>query len=148
VPDFGICSPQPDSFHSQFGGIACRFALHQPRLTYISTRWADGGCSASQPGLNAGVEGDGLNGSLENTPADFAIAPIWNPSIMLSNGTKVEGDKSEPRHLCPGAPVTFTEYNFVGRTQYDFTIPDFRFPSYQPDMGSPTGSMSFGIATH
>jgi hypothetical protein len=148
VPDFGICSPQPDSFHRQFGGIACRFALHQPRLTYISTRWADGACSASQPGLNTGVEGDALSGSLENTPADFAIAPIWNPSIMLSNGTKVEGDKSEPRHLCPGTPVTFTQYNFVGRTQSDFTIPDFRLPSYQPDMGSGMGSMSFGIATH
>ncbi len=148
VPDFGICSPQPDFFHTQFGGIACRFALHQPRLTYISAHWADGPCSASQPGLNTSIQGDAWSGSLENSPADFAIAPIWTPSIVLSNATKGEGNKSEPRHLCPGTPVTFTQYNFVGRTQYDFTIPDFRFPSYQPDMGSFTGGMSFAITTH
>jgi len=148
VPDFGICSPQPDSFHSQFGGIACRFALHQPRLTYISAPWADGPCSASQPGLNSGIQANAWSGSLENAPADSAIAPIWSSPIVLSNGTEGEGDKSEPRHLCPGTPVTFTQYNFAGRTQYDFTIPDFRLPSYQPDMGLSTGSWSFGIATH
>jgi hypothetical protein len=147
VPDFGICSPQADFFHSQLAGIACRFALHQPRLTYISAHWADGPCSASQPGLNTGVEGDAWSGSLENSPADFAIAPIWSPAIMLSNGTKGEGSKSEPRYLCPGTPVTFTQYNLLGRTQYDFTIPDFRFPRYQPDTGSSIDSMSFDITT-
>ena len=64
---------------------------------------------------------------------------------MLSNGTKVEGGKSESRHLCPGTPVTFTQYNFVGRTQYDFTIPDFRLPTYPPNTGSIPGSTSIGI---
>ncbi len=147
VPDFGICSPQPDFLHSGFFGIACRFALHHPSLTYISAHWADGPCSASQPGLNTAVRGDAWSGSLENTPADFAIAPIWTPPIVLSNATKGEGEKSEPRHLCPGTPVTFTQYNFVGQTQYDFTIPDFRLPGYQPDMGLPTGSMGFDITT-
>jgi hypothetical protein len=110
--------------------------------------WADGPCSASQPGLSTGVQGDAWSGSLENSPADFAIAPIWTPAIVLSNATKGEGNKSEPRYLCPGTPVTFTQYNFVGRTQYDFTIPDFRFPGYQPDMGHPIGSMGFDITTH
>jgi hypothetical protein len=147
VPDFGICSPQTDLFHRQFFGIACRFALHQPRLTYISARWPDSPCSALQPDPNTGVPGDAWIGSLETSPADFAIAPIWSPPIGLSNGIKVEGAKSEPRHLCPGTPVTFTQYNLVGRTQYDFTIPDFRFPSYQPDRGSFNGALGFDITT-
>jgi hypothetical protein len=145
VPDFGICSPQADVFHSRFFGIACRFALHQPKLTYISARWMDSPCSASQPGLDAGVQGDAWIGSLESSPADFAIAPVWSPSINLSNATKMEGNKPESRYLCPGTPVTFTEYNLVGRTQYDFTIPDFRFPSYQPNMGLSTGAIGFDI---
>jgi len=145
VPDFGNCSPQADFFHSQFFGIACRFALHQPRLTYISAHWADSPCSASQPDLNTGVQGDAWIGSLENGPAEFGIAPIRSQSIVLSNGTKVEGSKSESRHLCPGTPVTFTQYNFVGRTQYDFTIPDFRLPTYPPNTGSIPGSTSIGI---
>ena len=145
VPDFGNCSPQVDFFHSQFFGIACRFALHQPRLTYISALWADGPCSASQPHPNTGVQGDAWIGSLENSPAEFGIAPIQSPAIVLSNGAKMEGSKSEPRHLCPGTPVTFTQYNLVGRTQYDFTIPDFRFPTYQPNMGSIAGSTGIDI---
>jgi hypothetical protein len=145
VPDFGICSPQADVFHRQIFGIACRFALHQPRLTYISARWPDSPCSTPQPDPNTGVQGDAWIGSLETSPADFAIAPIWSPSIVLSNGTKVEGGKSESRHLCPGTPVTFTQYNLVGRTQYDFTIPDFRFPSYQADGGSFNGARGFDI---
>jgi hypothetical protein len=147
VPDFGICSPQTDLFHRQFFGIACRFALHQPRLTYISARWPDSPCSASQPDPNTGVPGDAWIGSLETSPADFAIAPIWSPPIGLSNDIKVEGAKSESRHLCPGTPVTFTQYNLVRRTQYDFTIPDFRFPSYQPDRGSFNGALGFDITT-
>ena len=138
VPDFGICSPQADVFRSRFLGVACRFALHPPKLTYITARWMDDPCSAPQPGLETGVQGDAWIGSLERSPADFAIVPIWSPSIALSNGAKMEG-KPESRYLCPGTPVTFTEYNQVGRTQYDFTIQDFRFPSYQPVGG-------FGIA--
>ncbi len=147
VPDFGICSPQADLFHHQFFGIACRFALHQPNLTYISARWPDSPCSASQQDPNTGVQGDAWIGSLETGPADFAIVPIWSPSIGLSNGIKVEGDKSESRHLCPGTPVTFTQYNLVGRMQYDFNIPDFRFPSYQPDTGLFNGATGFTFTT-
>jgi hypothetical protein len=33
----------------------------------------------------------------------------------------------------------------VGRTQYDFTIPDFRFPSYQPNTGLSSGAISFDV---
>jgi hypothetical protein len=145
VPDFGICSPQADVFHSRFFGIACRFALHQPKLTYISARWQDSPCSASQPHLDTGVQGDAWMGSLESSPADFAIAPVWSPSINLSNATKMEGNKPESRYLCPGTPVTFTEYNLAGRTQYDFTIPDFRFPSYQPNTGLTNGTMVLNL---
>jgi hypothetical protein len=145
VPDFGICSPQADVFHSRFFGIACRFALHQPNLTYIRARWMDSPCAASQPGPDTGVQGDAWIGSLESSPADFGIAPVRSPSINLSNGTKMEGNQPESRYLCPGTPVTFIQYNLVGRTQYDFTIPDFRFPSYQPVRGSFNGAMSFDI---
>jgi energy-coupling factor transporter ATP-binding protein EcfA2 len=145
VPDFGICSPQAGLFDSRLSGIACRFALHQPRLTFIRARWMDSPCSASQPGLDTGVPGDAWIGSLESSPADFAIAPVWSPQIALSNATKMEGNKPESRYLCPGTPVTFTRYNLAGRTQYDFTIPDFRFPSYEHTPGSFNGAMAFDV---
>jgi hypothetical protein len=100
VSDFGICSPQADFFHSQIGGIACRFALHQPRLTYISARWADGPCSASQPGLNTGVQGDAWSGSLESSPAASPSLPSG-----LKRSCSPTGRKGKAVSLSPGTCV-------------------------------------------
>jgi hypothetical protein len=79
----------------------------------------------------------------ENLSKRFRSTSALND--VLSNATKMEGNKTESRYLCPGTPVTFTEYNLVGRTQYDFTIPDFRFPSYQPNTALSNGTMVFDI---
>jgi hypothetical protein len=144
VPDFGFCSPQVERSHRQYSGVACRFAMHQPWLTYITVHWEEGSCSASQS-PTMGVLGDAWTGSLEHDPAEFGISPVVNPAISLSNSTKGEGSESEPRHLCPGTPVIFTQYDFAGKTEYDFSIPDFRLPSYQPDEGGAVGSTSFDI---
>ena len=146
VPDFGICSPQPDLFHQSIFRN-CLQVCPAPTQAYVYQRALGRTVRAQHRSLilNTGVQGDAWIGSLETSPADFGIAPIWSPSIGLSNGIKVEGAKSEPRHLCPGTPVTFTQYNLVGRTQYDFTIPDFRFPGYQPDTGLFNGALGFDI---
>jgi hypothetical protein len=144
VPDFGICSPDPHLMERQFFGISCKFALRQPQLTHVSVRWHDSPCSAPQPDSDTGVEGDAWNGTLDNSPADFGITSVWSAPLGLSNPTKVEGNKVEPRHLCPGTPVTFTQYNFVRRLQYNFAIPDFRFPNYHPE-GGPVGGVDIGI---
>jgi len=143
VPEFGICSPDP-RLERQFFGIGCKFALRQPRLTYVSVRWQDSPCAAPQPDSNTGAKGDAWIGTLDNSPADFGITSVWSAPIGLSGPTNVEGNKAEPRHLCPGTPVTFTQYNFVRRLQYEFAIPDFRFPNYHPEGGS-VGAVDIGI---
>ncbi len=145
VPEFGICSPDPRWTVRPFFGINCKFALRQPRLTYISVRWLDSPCTAPQPDSNTGTQGDAWLGTLENSPADFGITSVWSTPIGLSNPTNLEGNKPEPRYLCPGMPVTFTQYNFVRRLQYNFAIPDFRFPNYHPEGGSFGGVDSIGI---
>ena len=104
VPDFGICSPDPRLMVRQFFGIGCKFALRQPRLTYISVRWQDSPCTAPQPDPNTGVEGEAWLGTLENSPADFGITSFWSSPIGLSNPTNVQGNKAEPRYLSPGTP--------------------------------------------
>jgi hypothetical protein len=145
VPDFGICSPDPRRFMERpFFGISCKFALRQPRLTYIGVRWQDSPCTAP-PDQNTGVEGEAWVGTLENSPADFGITSVWSAPIRLSNPTNLEGNKPEPRYLCPGVPVTFTQYNFVRRLQYNFAIPDFRFPDYHSEARSFGGVDSIGI---
>jgi hypothetical protein len=145
VPDFGICSPDPRLMERQFFGIGCKFALRQPRLTYIGVHWQDSPCPAPQSDPNTGVEGDAWIGTLDNSPADFGITSVWSAPIGFSNPTNLEGNKAEPRHLCPGTPVTFTQYNFVRRLQYHFAIPDFRFPNYHPEGRSFAGVDSIGI---
>jgi hypothetical protein len=129
VPDLGICSPQPDWPRRQFSGIACRFPMHPPKLTYITSRWTDGPCLASQDS-KTGVPGGAWIGSLKSGPAEFGMSPVLNDPINLSNATKGEESQSERRHLCAGTPVSFTQYNFAGKTQYDFTISNFHLPSY------------------
>jgi hypothetical protein len=145
VPDFGICALDPRLMEGQFFGISCKFALRQPRLTYISARWEESPCAAPQLDSNTGVEGDAWMGTLDNSPADFGITSVWGAPIGLSNATKVEGNKAEPRHLCPGTPLTFTQYNFVRRLQYEFAIPDFHFPNYHAEGRSVGAVDSIGI---
>jgi hypothetical protein len=45
----------------------------------------------------------------------------------LSNGHQ-NANRGDSRYLCPGSPVTFTQYERVGRTQAGITIHDFRLP--------------------
>jgi hypothetical protein len=147
VPDFGICSPQESSSGNRFTGITCRYALHQPRPTFISLRWPYGPCSASAVAPQAGVAGGAWVGNLDNFPVEFGISPISIPQMEISNSIKVEGEgeKTEQRYLCPGTPVTFTQYDFVKRMQYDLTITGFRLPSYQPNGDSLSGATSVSI---
>ena len=148
VPDFGICSPQPDFLHSvnsseSPAGLPCT----NPALLTSARIGQTVRARHRSPARTQAFEGDAWIGSLENSPADFGIAPSGPHRSCSPTRRRGKANKSEPRHLCPGTPVTFTQYNFVGQTQYDFTIPDFRLPGYQPDMGSPTGSMGFDITT-
>jgi hypothetical protein len=130
VPDFGVCSPRTDWRSEEIVGLACRAALRQPDLTYINVVWSDTPCSLSQPGPNPGVQGGGWAGTLSSEPAEFGIASVKNLPFDLSN--KAETDQrilSQQRYLCPGSPVSFTQYHLVRRTQIDLTIPDFHFPA-------------------
>ena len=75
-----------------------------------------------------GVPGDDWVGTLKTTLADFGISPVENPQMGFSNATKGEGEDAEQRYLCPGTPITFTQYSFAQRMQYEMTIPNYRLP--------------------
>jgi hypothetical protein len=144
VPGFGICSPDVLlTSPTQIGGINCRSALRHPRLTYVETRWSENPCSGAATAA-AGIEGSGWTGSLDPNPADFSIPAIWTTPLPLSsNWNYAEGRPAKPRDLCPGAPLTFTEYTVVQRTQSDYTIPNFRLPAYK--VFPATGAASIGL---
>jgi hypothetical protein len=139
VPDFGVCSPQsgwtPDLGH--ITGIACVTALSNPPLTYIRTQWSDLPCAAAPSAPEGGRLGAAWVGALEREPAQLGISPVVEADINLSNGQhNTERGENEPRYLCPGTPVTFTEYARVGRMQTSVDLPSFSLPKY-----SVTGNM-------
>jgi hypothetical protein len=128
VPGFGVCSPVIDlTAPTQIAFVSCRTALRQPRLTYVDTRWSEDPCSASSS--TAGVEGSGWTGTVETAPAELSIPSVRVTPLPLSNNWNYNPDRPiKPRHLCPGTPLTFTEYTVMQRTQSDVTISNFRFP--------------------
>ena len=132
VADFGICSPQLDWGGSQqIIGVACRSALRQPRLTYVEALWSDDTCGSTATEPNNGVQGAGWTGNLDDDPAEFGISSVWTTGLDLSNSLRDTGEKGrpqKPRYLCPGTPLTFTQYDPVRQIQSDSTIRDFHFP--------------------
>ncbi|MGA9720593.1 MAG: hypothetical protein WBQ79_20100 [Acidobacteriaceae bacterium] len=147
VPGFGICSPTVNwmATRTQIDEITCRYALRQPRLTYVDTRWSEDPCSG--PATSAvGIEGSGWTGSLDPDPAEFSIPAVSISSLPLSNNWDDRQRRlTKPRHICPGTPLTFTEYSVAQRTQSDFTIPNFRLPAYKAS-AEPSGSIGLQIS--
>jgi len=134
VPGFGICSTHPDlEIASYDENLDCRVALHQPQLTYLSTVWQDGPCSASQPAPEHAAVADGWTGNLNPDLAEFNIASVWIPYVSFSNRRVHNGmpDSSSQWRLCPGAPLRATQYYLVDRTQMEVTLPDVQLPGTQ-----------------
>jgi hypothetical protein len=129
VPGFGVCAPLT-GFYSPFfqaTGLLCRSVLRDPPLTYINVVWSDAPCNIPHSTTDPGVQGAGWVGSLDRALADTNISPVQQVNFNLTNGYK-SGGRGDPRYLCPGAPVTFTQYERTGRTQAGVTIHDFHLP--------------------
>ncbi|MGD0893836.1 MAG: hypothetical protein ABR923_20125 [Terracidiphilus sp.] len=129
VPGFGVCSPV-DGFRFPLGpagGLSCRSALRDPPLTYVSVIWSDTPCTKPQPVPDQGVLGADWVGSLDRAPADLNISSVQPVHFSITNSFKDQRSE-QPRFLCPGSPVTFTEYERVSRTQTSLTIHDFHLP--------------------
>jgi hypothetical protein len=74
-----------------------------------------------------GVLGADWVGSLDRAPADLNISSVQPVHFSITNSFKDQRSE-QPRFLCPGSPVTFTEYERVSRTQTSLTIHDFHLP--------------------
>jgi hypothetical protein len=135
IPGFGVCSPLAGflSPFTQATGLLCRSALRDPPLTYIGVVWSDTPCDAPHPEPDQGVQGAAWVGSLDRAPADLDISSVQQVHFTLSNS--IYERSNVPRHLCPGSPVTFTEYERVSRTQTSVTIHDFHLPGVKVSDG-------------
>jgi hypothetical protein len=131
VPGFGVCKPVSFLFDlDDYSTIACRSAMSPPQLTYISAQWSDGHCSDPSSEPSARLLGTGWAGEIDPGAAEFGITSVWETDVNLSNAwmSYHEGESARPRSLCPGSPVSFTQFRERARTRMDLVIPKFRLP--------------------
>jgi len=131
VPDFGVCSPMFVSYRWNGGnttdgafGITCISALRQPQLTHITTQWTHASCLASPVPVEPSLVSNAWVGELEREPTEFGISSVVQVPVYLSKSSSVSQDK-KPNYLCPGTPITFTQYNAVLHTQTSIDIQNY-----------------------
>ncbi|HTW47783.1 MAG TPA: hypothetical protein VMD92_07535 [Acidobacteriaceae bacterium] len=134
VPGFGICLPLDPEAPGDFTDLHCRAALRQPMATFVQVQWSDEKCGMSGTGAGTTTPGHGWAGALTSEPASFGINSIEEASFDLSNHAHAMPgrDVVEPRHLCPGLPITFTPYSVEGRSEYDVTFANYQMPELRP----------------
>ena len=121
----GICAQQGDDYTSSF---ACRFPMRQPRLTRFAAMWSHRPCSQPQSQDATPVPASGWVGALGNLPAEFGITSVWTSSLYFPGQGFFIANKADRTYLCPGTPISFTEYNLVDRSQLDLSFPAMRLP--------------------
>jgi hypothetical protein len=124
----GICSHQGDDYTSSF---ACRFPLRQPRLSRFTAMWSHRPCSQPQSPDATFVTASGWVGALGNLPADFGITSVWTSSLYFPGQGFFIANRSDRTFLCPGSPISFTEYTLIDRSQLDLSFPPMQLP-YRP----------------
>jgi hypothetical protein len=129
VPGFGVCAPQTGwtPILGEVTGIRCVAPVRDPPLTLISTRWSSTPCTGAPTAPDAGVLGTGWVGSLDSWPAQINLSPALDMHVNLSN-SQLENGTKDRRPLCPGTPITFTQYSRVGRTQTSVDVQGFYLP--------------------
>lgn len=139
VANFGVCAPST-GWSPEPGKIlyfSCVAPLHQPELTYVTTRWSDGPCTGTAGGPQDGPPGTLWVGSLESWPADLNLAPVTNLRMQLSNPAEQQQAGGAPRFraLCPGTPIVFTQFRKTRQLQTSLDVQGFLLPKITEDNG-------------
>jgi hypothetical protein len=137
IPGGGICSES--NLLSTFP--ECRFAMSNPGLTFVTSRWSDGPCSQT-PSTSSGTLGDVWLGTIDPSPAEFGLDPVKIRPLTFSNQPR---DPRHPTFICPGTSITATPYSTVRRFQTTLTIPNLDLTKYTTDHPERI-AMSYSIA--
>lgn len=129
VEGLGICTPLTGFLErpAEFSGLMCRAPLREPELTLVQTMWFDDSCSKTSDS-NQGIQTAAWVGSVDPEIAEFGIGPVWSTHIDFTNQFNAVNNKVGPRQLCPGTPVTFTQYKLMTRAQAGFSVNGFELP--------------------
>lgn len=149
VPEIGVCKPTRWGWWSnEISGIACRSAMNQPQLTFVSAQWTAGDCNPATDANPKQAAGAAWVGGIDQQPAEFGITSVWDVPVPLAmprfsappakTGSNTgagavtfsanTGTPPQRWSLCPGAPLRFTQYRPARRVREEITIPAFRLP--------------------
>jgi hypothetical protein len=134
VPGLGICAWQAWGA----SGLQCRSAVHEPGLAYVETVWTRGTCDT--PEATATPETSKAYSWFEPNSAYAAYrTPLWMDFRLTAVRTtflwfrNLEGDDRSDREvrwqICPGSPMTVTQFGLVDRTRADLTVTNFVLPA-------------------
>ena len=116
VPGVGTCADE-----GYADNLLCRSA-REPRLTHVTVVWSNDPCSGPPASSADTKPGDGW---YEPENRNFGLTSVWTSRLFLS------GDYSDDshRHVCPGSPLTVTQYHLVDRTQTSVTFTNYVLPA-------------------
>jgi hypothetical protein len=132
VPGIGFCTPRANrASHSIQLMIFCRSALREPQLTYAASYASKSICSNSPQAPQAPARANGWIGDLDpHMNFNFTSVEIgYLPFSYPSGAQDEEGSTGQHWHICPGTPLTLTQYHLLDRTQTTLTIPNFQLPA-------------------
>jgi hypothetical protein len=125
IPGGGLCTAS----HLRGAFPLCRFAMSEPKLTFVTSRWSDGICSQTSL-ASSGTLGDVWLGSIDPSIAEFGLDPVKIMALTFSNQPR---DPQHPTFICPGTPITATPYSVVRRFQNTLTLPNLDLTKYATD---------------
>jgi hypothetical protein len=131
VPNVGMCSPQSERGYPRMTpGLYCRSPLHKPRLTYATTAWSEASCLTASPDSAHVSPAGAWIGEPGPAPADPGIPSVWTQDLLFNDavvhGERVYGDSR--LRICPGTPLTITQYTEAEHGQAGVAIANFKLP--------------------
>jgi hypothetical protein len=118
IPGIGFCSTDLSNT------LICR-AAQQPRLTHYTVVWSHGACSDAQTSPVSTVESDSWIEPPSRT--NSVLGPVWVWRSFFYRD--FEGSDYAHWHVCPGSPLTMTQYHLLERTQTSMTLTNFQLPA-------------------
>jgi hypothetical protein len=132
VPDFGICKPLPgySIVPGEIEILACRSRLRQPKLTQIKVNWTSTPCNAPTSEKDKQFETYTWAGNFDEQPGGWGIESVFMPQPVVARN--YYGQEGWATHLCPGDPVSFTQYELAQRAQVKVLLDNFQLPALTP----------------
>ncbi len=118
IPEIGFCTTDLSNT------LLCRDA-QQPRLTHYTVLWSHGSCSDAQTSPASTAASDAWIEPASRT--NSVMGPVWVWRSFFYRD--FEGSDYAHWHVCPGSPLTMTQYHLLERTQTSMTLTNFLLPA-------------------